>query len=175
MGSLGDVLYKDVENLKKTRIDDVWTSIEESVNHLNLDYKDVRLYQDGLPICGKGMEIVQDLCKAGSRNHQLLLRLIQKGAHLIETESAELLMKEYAIFQSLFSIGRLERNQSNNQEKILASLLEQRDHFIANRINTTLKSGETGLLFLGALHSLQGLLDADIKMITKESKLKHMK
>ena len=45
-------------------------------------------------------------------------------------------------------------------------LLGQRDRFIADRIAVTLGDGETGLLFLGALHRLDGLLPADIRLET---------
>ena len=36
---------------------------------------------------------------------------------------------------------------------------------MAQRINETLKSGETGILFLGMLHSLEGYLHPDVKVI----------
>jgi hypothetical protein len=44
-------------------------------------------------------------------------------------------------------------------------LLKKRDRYIAGRINTTLGKGETGILFLGMFHSLQGLLDRNIRVI----------
>jgi hypothetical protein len=44
-------------------------------------------------------------------------------------------------------------------------LLKKRDRFIARRINSTLRPGETGILFLGMLHSLAALLDEDIRVI----------
>jgi hypothetical protein len=45
------------------------------------------------------------------------------------------------------------------------SLLKRRDQFIADRINDTLCPGETGILFLGMLHSLRHLLDEQIKVV----------
>ena len=36
---------------------------------------------------------------------------------------------------------------------------------MAQRINDTLKDGETGILFLGMLHSLERYLNPDIKVI----------
>ncbi len=44
-------------------------------------------------------------------------------------------------------------------------LLQRRDQFIGQRINDTLKSGETGILFLGMLHSLERYLKQDVKVI----------
>jgi len=46
-----------------------------------------------------------------------------------------------------------------------ACLLDRRNRFIAYRINTTLCTGETGILFLGMLHSLENLLNKDINVI----------
>jgi hypothetical protein len=45
------------------------------------------------------------------------------------------------------------------------ALLQRRDQFIAQRINDTLKDGETGILFLGMLHSLERDLQPDVKVI----------
>ena len=44
-------------------------------------------------------------------------------------------------------------------------MLKKRDRYIAGRINSTLGKGETGILFLGMLHSLKDLLDRDIHVI----------
>jgi len=45
------------------------------------------------------------------------------------------------------------------------SLLQRRDQYIARRINETLRGGETGLLFLGLLHSIRPWLDEDVQVI----------
>jgi pheromone shutdown protein TraB len=45
------------------------------------------------------------------------------------------------------------------------ALLQRRDQFMAQRIHETLKSGETGILFLGMLHSLERYLNPDVKVI----------
>jgi hypothetical protein len=56
------------------------------------------------------------------------------------------------------------------QNNISDRLLKERDRHIAQRINTTLGAGETGILFLGMLHNLEGLLDQDIRVIYPISK-----
>ncbi|MCX5892512.1 MAG: hypothetical protein NTW80_05975, partial [Deltaproteobacteria bacterium] len=60
---------------KLAAIEQVWEDIEACLDGLDLSFDRVRLYQDGLPLCGREAEIVTDLAQAGSRNHQLLLRL----------------------------------------------------------------------------------------------------
>lgn len=150
----------------------IWDSIEEAIASWSLPYTKVRLYQDGLPICGREQEIVTELAKIGSRNHQLLLRLHRKGAAIMGTESADLLMKEYKLIKQVLQIrdpeeaARLEVRQKSASD----ALLKQRDQFIAERINSTLCPGETGLLFLGMLHSVAPFIATDID-VTKTSHL----
>jgi hypothetical protein len=147
-------------------VDKFWTRIETVVAGLALNYHKVRLYQDGLPECGRTLEIVTELAKAGSRNHRLLLQLMNKGAILTGTESPTLLLEEYRLMNEVFSSRdpeEIERNEART-EAARQRLLAHRDQHIAARINKTLEPGETGILFLGALHSLAGLLDRSIRI-----------
>ncbi|MBN2140876.1 MAG: hypothetical protein JW718_07700 [Desulfovibrionaceae bacterium] len=174
MGGLGEtVLQKTLQKLGRKRysrkseaIDAMWGEIERVVGALPLAWDKVRLYQDGLPVCGRETDIVTDLAQAGSRNHQLLLRLMHKGAALMGTESADLLVQEYQLVrQSLAAEGpaRLAGEPHSSKSVVgSAALLERRDQYIARRINETIGPGETGILFLGMLHSLAALLDKDI-------------
>jgi hypothetical protein len=157
----GEKIYSD----KNKAIDSIWSNIEQVVEALPLDWDKVRLYQDGLPVCGREREIVTDLAQAGSRNHQLLLRLMHKGATLMGTESADLLVLEYQLArQALAAEGtaRISEGSQTTQTGGDDPLLKRRDQYIAQRINETLKPGEVGILLLGMLHSLEALLDQDI-------------
>jgi hypothetical protein len=147
-------------------IDGIWTQIEQTIDRWSLPYGRVRLYQDGLPVCGRELEIVSELAAAGSRNHQLLLRLKGRGASLMGTESAELLVKEYRLIKQTLAPSApaaVARREARRQETS-QSLLKRRDQAIAERINQTLSRGEIGLLFLGMLHSLEGWLARDIQV-----------
>jgi hypothetical protein len=151
---------------KTDAIDQVWTKIETAIDALDLPFDRVRLYQDGLPVCGRETEIVIELARAGSRNHQLLLRLMAQGAILMGTESADLLVQEYQLAkQSLTAPPPRSVGVAASRQAAGDNLLERRDLFIAQRINDTLKSGETGILFLGMLHTLERFLQSDIKLI----------
>ena len=147
-------------------IEDIWTRIEEAIDSWALPCERVRLYQDGLPVCGREAEIVKELAKAGSRNHRLLLRLQGRGAILMGTESADLLVREYKLVKEIAAEGdspkakRLEARYRTLSQ----TLLKERDQAIAERINTTLLPGETGLLFLGMLHSPERWLARDIRV-----------
>jgi hypothetical protein len=148
------------------QIDGLWAQIEEAIDCWSLPYEKVRLYQDGLPVCGREQEIVSELAKVGSRNHQLLLRLKERGATLMGTESADLLVQEYKLIKQMLTTddsAAAARLEARHQE-VSHSLLKRRDQAIAERINHTLCPGEIGLLFLGMLHSLEGWLAEDIQV-----------
>ena len=144
----------------------MWEEIRRTVEGWELRWENVRLYQDGLPRCGREAEIVADLARVGSPNHQLLLSLMKKGATLMGTESPDLLLEEYRLVQQILAAedpeeaARIEaRHEARSR-----SLLARRDQYIARRLNESLRAGETGLLFLGMLHSLDSRLAKDIRV-----------
>jgi len=144
----------------------MWQEIRRTVEEWTLPWGHVRLYQDGLPRCGREAEIVADLAGAGSPNHQLLLSLMKKGATLMGTESPDLLLEEYRLAQRILAAkdpkeaARLHARHEARRRALLA----QRDQYIARRLNESLLAGETGLLFLGVLHSLDSRLAKDIRV-----------
>ena len=147
-------------------VEDMWRDIREELARLSLCYAQVRLYQDGLPECGHEAKIVQELAAAGSHNHALLLELMQRGAQLMGTESTELLLEEYELArQVLVALGaKPSPVAERRQQEWGRRLLERRDRYIADRIRKTLAAGETGLLFLGLLHSITRRLPPDIRI-----------
>ncbi|AOJ05078.1 MULTISPECIES: hypothetical protein [Burkholderia] len=143
-------------------VERMWDGIEEAIPRLGLDLKSVRIYQDGLPVCGRELEIVDDLAKAGSRNHRLLQTLSRQGATLVGTEAPELLVEEYELAWRLLNAASANRQRTDTERQLAADLLQRRDRFIARRIDETLPAGGTGILFVGALHRVAPLLPADL-------------
>ena len=151
---------------KTAAIDQIWTEIEAAIDALPLSFDQVRLYQDGLPVCGREAAIVTELAQTGSRDHQLLLRLMAQGAVLMGTEGGDLLVQEYQLAkQSLTTRPPRAAGVAASRRALSQALLQRRDQFIAQRIHETLKSGETGILFLGMLHFLERHLNPDVLVI----------
>ena len=150
-------------------VDDAWDRIRGVIDQMDLDYRAVRVYQDGLPQCGHELDIVRDLAASGSRNHEILLDLVARGATIFGTESPALLLEEYELVQQL--LVRLAADDADGltaqDQDPSALLLERRDRFIAGRVDETLKTGEVGLIFLGLLHALERFLPPDIEMTCK--------
>jgi hypothetical protein len=154
----------------------LWGDIRRGLDALRLDWPRARIYQDGLPICGKEEQITRELAGAGSLNHQLVLELMHKGATLVGTEDPQLLIREYQLQREQLAaaaggakpsaatgdpIPAAPPGDSNpSPAPAAAELLSARDRFIAQRIAATLADDETGLLFLGAAHRIDGLLRA---------------
>ncbi len=159
---LGERVWRRKINLVKQ----FWTDLETILDKLSPDYSQTRLYQDGLPVCGKEKDIVAELAKKGSPNHQLLIRLMEKGATVMGTESAELLIEEYHLIKNILATGNVHDAIAIEARQKVASdlLLGKRDSFIAEKIATTLEPGETGVLFLGMLHNISALLPADMEV-----------
>lgn len=175
LGEMGETIYRysrayqSQESLQRKMdlIDKLWSTIERFIDDLPPVNQNLRVYQDGLPVCGREIEIVKELAARGSRNHQLVVRLMEKGATVMGTELPELLLQEYEMIKRIFENKPTHKASVREivQKSQSETLVKQRDQFIANRINHTLQKGETGILFLGMLHSLEDFLEKDIRII----------
>ncbi|MBI2480550.1 MAG: hypothetical protein HYV60_18565 [Planctomycetia bacterium] len=149
-------------NEREQLVDKLWNVIQQGVADLKLDYRKVRIYQDGLPICGRELQIVREVADAGSPNHQIVLAMVDKGATLVGTEDPQLLIQEYQMQRQQITAPETKGGPTTKG----TDLLEDRDRFIAARIEETLEDGDTGLVFLGAAHCLEKWLDSDIRVET---------
>ena len=148
-------------------VDGFWPMVRANLDALSLDYHRVDLYQDGLPVCGRELEIVQKAAAAGSDNHQLLLDLLAKGAALMGTEDPSLLLEEYRRVQSALKPNgggpaRFAPAGPAAQASQGREMLNTRDAYIGGRIGQTLLPRRTGLLFLGMMHDVESHLPEDI-------------
>jgi hypothetical protein len=162
-------LNKAVSNLRTDEqtqkyldaVEHFWEMIATTIESLGLDYTNLKLYQDALPVCGKEQEIVADVAEAGSQNYKLLLTLVGKGAVLMGTESPELLVQEHVLMTQFLKPGE----PTEASLETAQALLNQRDDYIAQRIDKTLLDNEMAILFLGLMHNIETRLPTDIVLI----------
>lgn len=132
-----------------------------------LEVSGSRVYQDGLVADGDmGQKIVEEGLESGSKNYEIVYKLIQGGAVLVKTEDFALVAKERDhLIELTKARTRIERLIAYLRYRLIKNqLLKKRDRFIADRINQTLSSGETGILFIGAYHNIIPMLDKDIQI-----------
>ncbi len=146
-------------------IDGLWDALFLYFDSINVS--GAKIFQDGMIADGDvGLNIIQEGDKAGSKNHQLVSKLLHRGALLMKTEDFNLVKKER---DRLLKMIRAK----TTAEKIFGliiykltkkTLLRQRDEYIAQRIDRALQEGETGILFIGAYHQIKPRLPRDIKI-----------
>jgi hypothetical protein len=138
-----------------------WTVVESVIEGMNLNYQQLKIYQDSLPICNVIDRIVADVAASGSKNYALLKTLQEKGATLMGTESPELLEQEKAFMTDMLQSNK----RSNESARKAKDLLDQRDSFIGQRINESLADEEMGLIIVGLMHNIEPHLSEDIVVI----------
>jgi len=173
MGSMAaELTRKGVDEFGRefweTHVDTVnkyWELISQCCDTIDLGDKAVKIYQDGMVADGEiAMKIIEDSIKAGSKNYEIISRLVKRGAIIVRTEDLSMVKKEMEMLKSIPSSGALiVKLISIFRFKISRSkLLNQRDEYIAGRIAATLGPNETGIIFLGAYHNISDKLPKDI-------------
>jgi len=177
MGSLGSALD---ETAKAQFGEEAWLKHKEAVSSFwdciaeffaALDVRGFKVYQDGL-VTGEavGIKIIKEGIGQGSKNYEIVGKLLERGAVLEKTEDIALLKQEYDY------IAKIARSKSQKEKEVWAlryksaqrGLLGQRDDFIAKRIEVTLNEGETAVLFIGAYHDILSKLPTDIQVTQVE-------
>ena len=147
-------------------IEEMWEGIEDRLRRQSLSYEKTKVYQDGLPVCEKEKEIINELADQGSPNHQLVRWMMQQGATLMGTEDPDLLVREYHHVKKITEAKTHQEKEDliHAYEKEAHQLLRQRDERVRDRIVETLRPGETGVLFMGLLHRVDELLPPEIQV-----------
>ncbi|MBU4311983.1 MAG: hypothetical protein KJ706_04630 [Candidatus Omnitrophica bacterium] len=161
IANLGDELW---ERHRKT-VEGFWDAIAAYSD--SIDASGTKIYQDGMVAEGEvGEKIVEEGVRSGSKNFELVSRLIKRGAILVRTEDFKLVKEERDRLVSITQASYI-------SQKILAfikyrlkknKLLEKRDRFISRRIDQTLNHREKGIIFIGAYHNIKKKLPKDIEI-----------
>jgi hypothetical protein len=158
-------LGEEIWTKHKKTVEEFWDAISHYFD--SVDVKGVKIYQDGLVADGEvGQKIVAETSKAGSKNYQLISRLLERGALLVKTEDFKLVKEEYKRLLAITQAESIMRKTIAFVRYKLAknSLLNKRDAFIAKRIDETLNPGEKGIIFIGASHKVKERLPESIKI-----------
>ena len=176
MGSFGKELAKksaalvgeSIWQLYTTTVNGYWNAIETFFENDKLNVKEIKIYQDGMFVDGEpAIKIINEGIKSGSKNSEIVSKLIANGAILIKTEDFKMVKDEYNGLQSILkSKNNFQRLFLLLRYKILKPIfLLRRDKFIAGRIAETLGRNETGILFIGAFHKIVKKLPKDITVV----------
>lgn len=167
MGSLKDKIPFDEEYEKA--VTQYWQKISDYLKGLDIDFSRVRVYQDGLPDT-LPEQVDKIVSQAQTPNYEILRWLREKGASIMGTENPPLLWEEYQNLQAIANAPDESSRRANIRKYVLikGEFLIGRDNYIAEKIRGTLKEGETGLLFLGAGHYVDVLLEDEVTITQPE-------
>ena len=159
---LGEELWK--EHIKT--VEGFWDVVSHYFD--SIDVSGMKIYQDGMIAGGEvGQKIVEEGARSGSKNYELIARLLQRGAILFKTEDFKLVKRERDRLLAITQAKSL-------HEKLIAfikyklvknRLLNKRDKFIAGRVDETLNQDETGIIFIGAYHNIKDRLPKDVRIM----------
>lgn len=158
-------LGEEIWTKHKNTVEGFWDAISRYFD--SVDVKGIKIYQDGLVADGEvGQKIVAETSKAGSKNYQLVSRLLERGALLVKTEDFKLVKEEYKKLVAITQAQSIMRKTIAfvRYKLVKSSLLNKRDAFIAKRIDETLNPGEKGIIFVGASHKVKERLPESIKI-----------
>lgn len=173
MGSLASALDEgasaqlgqDLWEKHKEIVSGFWDSVARFLD--SMDVNGFKVYQDGMVADGAdALRIIRKGISQGSKNYEIIGKLLKRGAVLMKTEDLALVKQEHA------HITKMTRSRSRKEKEVAAlryklaqnKLLRQRDDFITKRIEQTLAEGETGILFIGAYHDILSRLPDDIRV-----------
>jgi hypothetical protein len=142
-------------------VESFWSVVDGVIKGMDLNYQQLKVYQDSLPVCDVVDRIVADVAASGSKNYALLETLQKKGSTLMGTESPDLLKQEKALMTEMLQSP--DRSQVSTEKA--QDLLSQRDSFIGQRINESLADEEMGLIFVGLMHNIEPHLSSDIVVV----------
>jgi len=161
MSDLGSEIWQE----HRRTVEGFWDAI--SHYFVYIDELWMKIYQDGMVAEGEiGAKIVEEGLRSGSKNYELVARLLKQGAILVKTEDFNLVKAER---DRLLAITQAK----SVREKLIAfikyklfknRLLAKRDKFIAQRIDETLNEDDKGIIFIGAFHNLKKWLPKDIQI-----------
>ncbi len=157
---------EDVWEKHKAAVENFWDVISDYFN--SIDVSGMKVYQDGMVADGEvGLRIVEEGAKSGSRNYELVARLLKKGAILVKTEDFKLVKEELDRLVALTQAKSISRKLIAFIKYKLAKdrLLDKRDKFIAKRIEETLSRGQKGIIFIGAYHNIKNRLSKCFQII----------
>ena len=158
-------LGEEIWTKHRKTVDGFWDTISDYFDSIDVD--GMKIYQDGMVAEDEvGKKIVEDTAKAGSKNYQLILKLLDRGAVLVKTEDFKLVKKEYDRLLAITQAKSITKKiiAFIKYKLVKTVLLNRRDTFIAKRIDQTLKADEKAILFIGAFHNIKKRLPKDIQV-----------
>ncbi len=168
-----EIGYDFLSEEEKKNTELLWKQIREAIGNLDLDWKSVKLFVDGIVNAQDELEILRS---SGPTAETIRMLVERRGTSIMPTEDADLCSKTSELVREAFSQSSKTKRVDLQGEKgfkvwdSALSMLKEvqentilRDKAIAHNIDTGLRNDETGILFIGSAHNVQEHLPRDIQ------------
>lgn len=130
-----------------------WNQIESQISKLELKLGRVnKLYHELIPVSGDdGVKAIKDL---NDKSYQIVRTRLEKGAQLEASEDSELLT-EFMDWSKCLAVGLQNQKVLTRVYQCYDEANKKRNEYMARRIDETLNTDETGILFMAEGHQIQ--------------------
>lgn len=137
-----------------------WNQVQEQVRNLEEKLSEVKkVYHELIPVGGKrGLKAIETLSR---ESHRIVKSILDKGAKLQSVEDRDLLA-EFMDWSKCLSVGLQSRVAIARVYQSFIEVQKRRADQIAEKIDRTLKSEETGVLVMREGHQVQFSSDIQV-------------
>ncbi len=137
-----------------------WNQVQEQVRNLEEKLSEVKkVYHELIPVGGKrGLKAVETLSR---ESHRIIKSILDKGTKLQSVEDRDLLA-EFMDWSKCLSVGLQSRVAIARVYQSYIEVQKRRADQIAEKIDRTLKSEETGVLVMREGHQVQFSSDIQV-------------
>jgi|TARA_B100000315_G_scaffold249373_1_gene280485 hypothetical protein len=148
-------------------IDRYWDQVQGQVKNMEEKLSQVKkVYYELIPIGGKkGLKAIEALSKG---SHRIVKNILDKGAKLQSIENGDLLA-EFMDWSKCLSVGLQSRAVIDKVYQSYIEVQKRRTDQIAEKIDRTLKSEETGVLVMREGHQVQFSSDIQVFYVAPPS------
>jgi hypothetical protein len=148
-------------------VDRYWDQVQGQVKNMEEKLSQVKkVYYELIPIGGKkGLKAIEALSKG---SHRIVKNILDKGAKLQSIENGDLLA-EFMDWSKCLSVGLQSRAVIDKVYQSYIEVQKRRTDQIAEKIDRTLKSEETGVLVMREGHQVQFSSDIQVFYVAPPS------
>ena len=141
-----------------------WEQVEKHMSDLESKLGEVdRIYHELIPVGGEdGSKAIKEL---NDKSYQIIKTRLDKGALLEAIEESECLT-EFMDWSRCLAVGLQNQKVFTQVYEFYTETNKKRNEYIAKHIDETLKTDETGILFMREGHQVQFLPDIQVFYVT---------
>jgi hypothetical protein len=151
---------KDAPSEYVERFNKYWSQVEDQISNLELKLGSVHKILHEL-ITASNEEAMKVLKELNEKSYEIIKKRLDKGAQIEAFEDSEL-MAELMDWSKCLSVGLQSQKAFTSVYGSYTEVSKNRNEHIAKQIDSSLKAGDIGLLFMREGHQIQFPQDTEV-------------